>query len=438
MERRLGRKEILIFLLALLVSVGGWTYPKLDRYRKLTSVEQSLMADDFASADQVLAHYLRAVPNDRHAWMLSAVIARRTEKESEFEQSLVTASQLGVPPNEIEFQRKLFKAQHGAIEKQSELALLRSAEEFKSDFVAAQTYEAIARGYLSSYRMNEAWGCVDHWLHWRPDSLSAHFIRAEIILRTQGSAGVIEPYRDILKIDPNSKAAQEKLAVNLLAVNEVDEAATILRNLSTLIESEMTMSQQWSLVPVRSSKPQVWIELAEAERRLGNIDATHAAVARAASMGLDDNQRARVSAIRGQIQLIEQKPEEAVASFLVTIELTPSDVAAHHALGNAFGFLGKTELATKHREAAQQIRASIGEVTQLSQKVISSPNNPELRMRIGQEFIKQGLNSEGIGWIKTALDCDANFEPARRFLNSLPTAQPKPTGSERIRREGDE
>ncbi len=426
MALTVGRRESLVFVLAIVVFIGGWTYPKLEKYRRLSKVEMALLADDFSTADQELANYLSRNSADPDAWILYAVIARRTEQSVDFENRLSKARERGASVNLIDFQRQLLETQRGKIDKPGELALLKTADQFASDFLAAQTYEAIARGYLSTYRLNEAWGCIEHWLQWRPQSLSAHFIRAEIILRTQGPVGVIEPYREILKLDPSSQAAQEKLAVNLLAINEVDEAAALLRNLAAAVESDMTSSFQWTLVPIRSNLPQIWIELAEAERRLGDIEETEAAVQLAMSLGLDDKQRARVSTIRGQIQLIEQQPEEAVANFLVAIEMTPEDVAAHHALGTAFGFLGQTDLATKHRDAAQSIRASIGEVTRLSQQVISAPNDPELRMRIGQEFLKQGLVAEGIGWIKTALDCDANFAPARRLLSSLPADQPTP------------
>lgn len=430
MKLLVGRKEILVFLLALLVFLSGWAYPLLLKQRSLNKVKESLQADDFEDAEKTLEEFLSRNPTDRDAWLLSAVVSRRTDKESEFKRALENATKYQALPIEVEFQRKLFATQRGEIEKQSELALLQDAERFSSDFVAGQTFEAIARGYLTTYRLTEAWGCIDHWLKWQPTSLSAHFMRAEIILRTQDAAGVIEPYREILKLDPNSKIAQEKLAVNLMAVNEVDEAATILRKLAKLLDSELTLSEQWSLIPVRSNKPQVWIELAEAERRLGNIEAANEAISKAIEMGINANQRARVSAIRGQVQLVEQKTEQAVGNFLVANELDPADIPTHHALGTAFEFLGKKELATRHRESAQKIRKSMDEVSRLTQQVITSPNNPDIRMKIGQEFLKLGMASEGVGWIKTALECDANYEPARRFLSSLPTNREKSNGPE--------
>ncbi len=106
---------------------------------------------------------------------------------------------------------------------------------------------------------------------------------------------------------------------------------------------------------------------------------------------------------------------------MVAVELIPEDATSHHALGSAFAVMGNGELSEKHRKTAQLIRSQYEQVQNWTRKVIDTPNDPELRVNIGRALLAQGLRGEGVAWIKTALVCDPNFQPAKQLLSELPS-----------------
>ena len=161
-----------------------------------------------------------------------------------------------------------------------------------------------------------------------------------------------------------------------------------------------------------------WIELSEAERRLGNLDAAREAVENARRHGVNAHQRGECFSILGQLNLAAQAPEDAVELLLAATELTPEDATAHHALGSALTLVGKGDLGTRHREQAQRIREQYDQIQKWTREVIERPDDLELRVHIGQALVAQGLQVEGIRWLETALARDANFAPAKAALDA--------------------
>ena len=200
-------------------------------------------------------------------------------------------------------------------------------------------------------------------------------------------------------------AAKEKLADSLLKLNEVDEAAKLLKEVCSISDDQ----------------PQPQIILAEAERRLGNMDAARAAIERAMELGVDPQQRAQCNTILGQLSLANQQPSAAVEYLMTAVELTPQDAVAQLALGRALTLAGNQELGQVHIERAQQIRDSYEQIQTWTRAVIENPQDPDLRTKIGQAMIDQGMRSEGVRWVQTALECDSGFAPAKEILDRMAT-----------------
>lgn len=390
-------------LLSMLLIGAGFSYPNLAAFRERTAIEGYLIGDNLENAQHSLERLLAWDARDAQACYLKAVLMRRTGRTQEYKTWRDSAAQLGMPSASLLFQDRLLQVQQGAISKADEPELLHQAEQLASDRVATETYEAIARGYLATYRLKEAWQCLDFWLQWRPDSASARLMRAEVLMRTAMPALAAEEYRKILQHSQGVAIAKEKLGATLLKLNEVEEGS---RHLRTSCEENPTVAQPW-------------IELAEAERRLGNLEAAREAVDKALSLGVNPHQRGQCCSLLGQLAMAEQHPQQAIELLLVATELVPEDAAAHHALGGALTFTGQPERGSQHRKIAQRIRENYEQIQKWTRQVIETPNDPELRTNIGNALVEQGLQSEGIAWIRTALECDAQYTPARTLLEDL-------------------
>lgn len=397
-----GTLRSCLLLSALLVG-AGFFYPPIAAYQQRAAIERLLFADDLSAADRSLDRLLGWNPRDERACYLKAVLLRRSSRAEEYRQWRERAESLGTPVELLDLQDRFLSVQQGNVNKSTEPELLAQAEKLASDSIAAQTYEAIARGYLTTYRLKEAWQCLDYWLEWRPAALSARLMRGEILIRTGMPVQAAAEYRKILEQAPDNAIAKERLATTLLKLNEVDEASQMLRD-------------------VCRDNPQAaqpWIELAEAERRLGNLEPAREAIEVAFRLGVDPRQRGQCCSILGQLSLADQHPAEAAELLLAATELSPEDATAHHALGSALALSGQPELGKQHRDRAQSIRENYDQVQKWTRQVIEHPNDPELRVRIGQALIEQGLRSEGIQWIQTALVCDSQFAPARELLDEI-------------------
>ncbi len=360
-----------------------------------------MRSDNFARAEAELRTLLAWKPRDAPARYLQAVLLRRAGDVAGFQEALATSETLGTASALVQFQERLLAVQQGAIDKDSEPELLDAAAKFTSDDIAAQTYEAIARGYVEGYRLKEAWQCLEYWTQWQPNSSSARLMMGEILIRTGMPAQAAEQYRRILSFAPELVTAQEKLALTLLKLNEVNEAAELLRQLC--LENPQVA--------------QAWIELAEAERRLGNLDAAREAVENARKQGVTSHQRGECYSILGQLSMADQDPASAVELLLAATELIPEDATAQHALGSALTLVGNREAGALHREQAQRIREQYEQIQKWTREVIERPDDLELRVKIGQALVAQGLRTEGIQWLETALARDSNYAPVRAALD---------------------
>ena len=121
-------------------------------------------------------------------------------------------------------QRLLTIAQSGEINSvDSQLKSLM--ERGTNDQAAEEICEALAIGYLKTYRLREAWVILTYWAKWQPKALFPKIWRADICRRTQNGPAEEQEYRSILEIDPRQLSARRKLADVLKESNRIEAAA---------------------------------------------------------------------------------------------------------------------------------------------------------------------------------------------------------------------
>jgi tetratricopeptide (TPR) repeat protein len=124
----------------------------------------------------------------------------------------------------------------------------------------------------------------------------------------------------------------------------------------------------------------------------------------------------------------EGKWEAAAADLLVAIEIAPDDSAAHIALSNTLTRLGQTELADQYRERGTALLQSANDnfrkIREILAQILERPTDPALRTSVGKIMIEQGKVAEGLRWVETALQYDANFAPALEIVRQYYPASP--------------
>lgn len=399
----------LLWLIGTLVLLVALALPYVQRYQHLLSIQTAIDREDLSQARTLLQQFVAQRPSDAEGLYLLGSVARRQGDLLTFRNCMELAKNNGWPDAAIDFQTKLLDIQLGNIDPTQQNDLLAKGDQENatssiSDSVAAQVYQAIAYGYLSKYRLKEAWEASEFWLQWQPNSIAAHLLKADIYERIGDPVNAIKELELILKIDPSHPATKAKLGRLLIEANRIDEALNYLNELASQ----------------NVATPSVQIDYAEALLRSGKSDEAKKALQDAFRMGLGRQDRAKASSTRGRIHMEEGKWEAAAADLLVAIEIAPDDSAAHIALSNTLSRLGQTELADQYRDRGTTLLQSANEnfrkIREILAKILENPTDPALRTSVGKIMLEQGKIPEGLQWIETALQYDPQYAPALEIL----------------------
>src|SRR5260370_17704132 len=79
-----------------------------------------------------------------------------------------------------------------------------------------QILEAMARGYLRTYRFTEANSCLKEWLDYEPDSSVANFLIGWELQQRGNKTDSTEYFRRSLELDPKNETVRSQLALPFL------------------------------------------------------------------------------------------------------------------------------------------------------------------------------------------------------------------------------
>ena len=78
--------------------------------------------------------------------------------------------------------------------------------------------------------------------------------------------------------------------------------------------------------------------------------------------------------------------------------------------------LGRSDEAKQYRDKHEAMVADLHHLDELGQKAVTDPQNASLRHEIGLIFMRYGRETEGAAWLKTALEVNPRYAPARKAL----------------------
>jgi tetratricopeptide (TPR) repeat protein len=171
-HRRLAAFTFLLVFTAL--AAGGIFLAAEYQFR---AAERDLDRHAFAEAQRGFDWYLRLHPSSARAHLLAAQAARRRDAYGEAEQHLDACIRLEGMAEPAALERLLLAAQQGDLG-DIEAALKKSTG--ANDPYAGLVLEALAKGYLNRFWMNEALECLNRLLEREPKHVEALLMRARV------------------------------------------------------------------------------------------------------------------------------------------------------------------------------------------------------------------------------------------------------------------
>jgi tetratricopeptide (TPR) repeat protein len=363
-----------------------------------------MSARDF---DKAIALLIEVDPDeDAEEAFLLAVALRRGGRPAEAEEPLRRAAALGWPSAQIELQRCLLVAQSGRVP-EAEPRLKEIMLTDVDDESAEQIYEAMSKGYMIAFRLQEAMGCLEYWLEWQPDAPRALLWRAEISRRGQQSKAAIEDYAAVLRLDPSNYEARFEMARTKLATGDVAKAHEELLHCLEISPDDAV----------------VLAALAQSSRRLGELEDSvkYARAALEEQPLAQRSTRTRVDALTelGHAQLALGDIPKAIEAFSQVVEVDSGNLAVHHSLSRAYALLGNEEAAEQAQQDAKKAWTQDTRSFEMLLMLKDEPTNADLRVEMGSILLDQKQIPEAMRWFQSALLVDPNHREAKKYLASV-------------------
>jgi Tfp pilus assembly protein PilF len=390
-------KRLVVQLSLLVMTFAGlvYSYDDVVASYRLMAARSLLRERDWSGAIALLERSSGGCA-ERH--YLLACAYRRSGSLQHARRELIEADRLGWNRADLERQHLLINTQAGGV-KELESQLIELIQSSDGDGVAEEVYEAMARGYMTSFHVGDAKQCLQYWLQWQPHNPLPHLWLADLHKRTENLEGAVQVYREVLQRHPRHQEAREKLALALLEQLKVEEAA-----------------QLFEICLQSAPSAESYIGIAECERRKGRTAAAEALFHEALVYDLTSQQASRTLTALGQMALEEQKHSRAIYLLETSVKLQPLEPAGHTALAAVLTSVGETSRAAEHRRVARELVDQHNRVVSLTREVLDDPENADLRFKIGSILLAQGMGSAGADWLETAVQVDPAHQSAHLAL----------------------
>src|SRR5262249_3565782 len=139
--------------------------------------------------------------------------ARRAGDYEQAQAHLTACRELG-PPKGFDLERVLLLVQQGMVSDDLVKYLHQCRQEHPED--DGLLLEALSRGHMQAYRLNDLLDCLDAGLQRRPDDREAYVRRGWAYERLEQTQQAQQAYRRAVELAPNNEDAQLHLAEMLL------------------------------------------------------------------------------------------------------------------------------------------------------------------------------------------------------------------------------
>jgi tetratricopeptide (TPR) repeat protein len=385
----------LILLLGVLAVGYALASPQLRAWHHLRAARADLQSYHNQQAIKHLQACRRIWPENAEVLLLCARAARREGAYDEAERGLEKYREVRGLDDAGSFEQLLLSAERNV--DQVDALCRRHIEQGHPD--AALILEALARGYLRQFRLQEANLCLELWLKSQPDNPQALCLVGQFHQDYERSPdGAVESYRRAVQIDPENEEARLGLAIVLLETKSFGKAAEHLEY--------MRRCQPDNL--------RVQVGLAQCRHSLGESDDALRMVEDVLARQPDYGPALTV---RGEIAIAAGEYVEGERWLRQAVRVAPNDHQARYHLMLSLYHNGHVEEAKRYEQAIKQWEDDAKRFNKIvTEEMTGKPQDPDLQAELGVLLLRSGHREEGLRWLQNALRLDPQHAAARQAL----------------------
>jgi tetratricopeptide (TPR) repeat protein len=395
-KQTLRRRWRLLAALAVLGGVAIVAGPHLWAWYHWQMGQRELERYHGADALDHLNHCLQVWPNSGRVHLLASRAARQAGNYEQADQHLRVCEHLPEASEDAALERILLHACAGDMSQSIESYLLSRAE--KDPSLVPLVLEGLAEGYARTYRIGEAFQCLERWLERDPDNLRALFLRGNLYREMSRLQAGLPDYRRVVELDPEQDDARLWLVVGLLEDARYEEAWPHLEVLGRRRPDDIDV-QVWT-ARCRAGLGQ----LAQARQLLDAVLAAHP----------DHGLALRT---RGGIELAEGLAAQAEPWLRQAAQAMPSDYQAQWWLLQSLREQGKHKEAAARKVAVDGLKDRLARLAEITTTQLSAkPHDPALHCKLGKLYLSLGNETLGERWLQVALRENAGYRDAHVAL----------------------
>jgi Tfp pilus assembly protein PilF len=372
--------------LAVLLGLAGALVLAADRWadRHYRQARDALDRGDFAEAQQHLALCAKVWVRGAETRLLQARAARLAGEFDQAEAYLRESLELGASSESVTVERLLRAVQQGNLAAVESRLVGRVLQDHPD---SVPILEVLTPAYLANYQLVQARECVGRWLEWEPERVKAWAYRAQVSELSKDHEQVRASYRRLVELDPDN----------------LDYHLT-LAGLLTDYEPRAALEQYAQVRARRGDSPVLLTGLARCQLNLGQPEEARPLLDAVLAEHPKDwaalSERARLAQETGA-------EEEAESYFRRAAALKPNELGILHGLQSCLERLGKRQEAGEVQARLECVQKDLSRIADLTRQVAARPRDPDPRCQVGIILMSNGMEAEGLGWLATALRCDA-------------------------------
>lgn len=392
-----GWVKLLAILLGLaLLGTGGFR-AGLHFYAEhhVRAAEEAAGRYDFDEAEQHLATALSIRRRDPVLYRQAARTARRAERYEQAAQYLRQCEQLEGKNADNALEANLLQAQTGDI---SNVERLLQEQVDRGSPDAAFILEAMAQGYILTYRLEGAMYCLNRLLEREPENVLALLLRASLWQTAGNHPGAEKDYRQAIDLQPEHRDAHRRFGDFLLTIKRGEDA---------LIQFEQLRQRPGG------DQPEVLLGLARAHQHMGHTEQARQALD---ELLVRDPDNGFGLVERGKLALESESPSSAEPFLRRAVAAYPYDPRANYLLVQCLGRQGRDDEAREYEAARVRIEADLKALEAAFRRVTKAPRDPAPRLEAGEICLRNGRNDEGERWLLSALQQAPDHAATRAAL----------------------
>jgi len=370
-----------------------WTKYCIDEARRLLT-----QRDDDGAQIQIAA-CLERWPRNPVVCVLAARAARLRQQPLEAANLLDQAQRLDGNVERIVLEKYLLRAERGELD-QVEKKLLAFVH--KNDPDAVFILDVLTYQWMRMHRLSDALSRLDAWLSLQPDHPEPHLRRAWVLERLRDFSAALTEYQEALDLDPDrDRRHNDRIRLRLAEL------------LVERFRPKDAVAHFDVLVERQPSNVTVLLGLARCRLQLGQTDD---AMRLLETIVQAEPTHGRALGELGRMLLEQERLVEAETRLRQAFAQLPRDRHIVFSLEQCLQKLGKKEEAGELQQRFERIRIDEKRMAELMTAVQRSPEDPAVRQRIGEIFLRNGMAQDGVFWLESALSYDEHYVPAREVL----------------------